>query len=351
MEIPLRRLVLATLLLVAAPAAAQGDWTSSLYSEGGVELRADERVFTLFAALNALGYDEAPVTRLYPVARRDFDPVRRKVRDAVRLEPALREKFEAFFDKNPLPVRAYTAYALTLGSAPTFAQEKPVAAELNRLKGFEVLLAELYASANLATLFAEVGPSQRDALKRYSGAIDAPLKKVRELMKSPEIDESPRVVLVVNVLDARGAGLGVGLKDEIWLVVGPSGGEPDLGAIVKAFARVLVQDAASQRASGLKGGEALVAAVKAAGFPVGADSVGDYLAESIARTVAAKVTAPDALFVKALERESQQGFVLVKELHRGFVLYGKSQKPFDQFLGDFLRELDGQKAAQALQGG
>src|SRR5690606_12062485 len=93
-------------LSLAASARAQDGWATSIYSAGGAELRVDERVFTLFAALNELGYDVAPVTRQHPIPKREFDPVRQAVRDAASLPPALRAKFEAFFDKNPLPVRA-----------------------------------------------------------------------------------------------------------------------------------------------------------------------------------------------------------------------------------------------------
>ena len=57
--------LLALLVLIATPAfaASKGDWFASLYTGDGVELRNDERIFTLFAIFNAMGFDEGPVTR------------------------------------------------------------------------------------------------------------------------------------------------------------------------------------------------------------------------------------------------------------------------------------------------
>ncbi len=345
----LRALATFAVLAVSTPALAD-DWASSLYSEGGVELRADERIFTLFAALNALGLDDAPVTRKDPVPKREFDPVRQKVRDAVRLDPALRAKFEAFFDKHPSPIRTYSAFTLALGEAPKFALEKALPPELAPLKGFEALLAEFHAQAKIGPLFAEVVPAQREALKRYAPVVDKPLGKARELLKAPETDDSPRVVLVVNLLDGRGAGVGVQSGEEIYLVVGPSGATPDVQSIVKAFARVIVQGPAERKFTALKGGPELLAEVKESGRPVGAENVADYVAETFARAVAVKATAAEGQAAKALESEHKSGFVLIKDFNRGLALFGKAGKPLDTFLGDFLRELDAGKAAAALKG-
>ncbi len=39
----------------ASSAVSAGDWFASLYTGEGIELRADERVFALFALFNATG--------------------------------------------------------------------------------------------------------------------------------------------------------------------------------------------------------------------------------------------------------------------------------------------------------
>ena len=111
-------------LLFVAPAAAyasEGDWFASLYTGEGIELRADDRVFTLFSVLNAMGYDAAPMTRQFPLPRYQFHPVREQVRNKLLSAPTeVRSQANAFFDAHPVGVDRYLAYALST-SAPPFA--------------------------------------------------------------------------------------------------------------------------------------------------------------------------------------------------------------------------------------
>lgn len=338
---------------IAVPTAADAaeDWANSLYTEGGIELRADERVFTLFAVLNEMGLDEAPVARKNPIPKREYDAVRQLVRDAVNLDPALRAKFDEFFDKNPLPLRAYTAYALTLGSAPGFqAPEKP-AKELAQLAGFEKLLAEFYAKHGIKKIFDHVQPQHREALKRYQKVVDGPIAKAREILKAPETDDSPRIVVVLNLLDGRGAGYGVGDADVTYLVIGPDdAAEPNPMPIAKAFARVELQAAAEAGNGALKNGATLLEEVVAAGYAVGAANVADYVAETLARTVAIKAAVANGEVSRAFEAEKRNGFVLVSEMNRGLAIFAGSPKPMKVFLADFLREVDTSRYIAALRG-
>lgn len=340
----------AAVVLVAPAAAVAEDWANSLYTEGGIELRADERVFTLFAALNEMGLDDAPVSRKDPIPKREFDPVRQRVRDAVNLDPELRGRFDAFFDAHPAPLRSYTAFTLMLGPAPTFQLPEKLPANLQELAGFEKLLAEFYARAGVKKIFDGVQAAHRDTLKRYAPAVDQPIATARKILKAPETDDSPRIVVVVNLLDGRGSSYGVNTGDETWLVVGPAGSEPDTRAIVRAFARVEIQPAAEGRTSTLKGGEMLLREVQEAGFAVGSASVADYVAETLARAVAIKAAVPADQTARAAEAEKRNGFVLISEMNRGLAIFAKSPKPMDVFLADFLREVDAGKAVAELRG-
>ena len=340
----------AAIAIVVPTAASAEDWANSLYTEGGIELRADERVFTLFAALNEMGLDEAPVSRKDPIPKREYDPVRQQVRDQVNLDPALRAKFEAFFDQHPAPLRAYTSYVLSLGAAPGFAAPEKPAKDVAALKGFEALLAEFYAKAGIHKLFDAMQPAHRETLKRYAPVVDKPIAAARDILKAPETDDSPRVVLVVNLLDGRGSSYGVAGTDETVLVVGPAGQAPDTQAIAKAFARVEIQGAAEAGKGALKGGPALLREVQESGFAVGAADVADYVAETLARAVAIKAAVPDAQANRAVEAEKRKGFVLVGDMNRGLAIFAKSPKPMNAFLPDFLREVDAGKAMAALRG-
>ncbi|AKU90904.1 hypothetical protein [Vulgatibacter incomptus] len=331
----------AVALLLPATASAQ-DWASSVYSEGGVELRIDERIFTLFAAFNDMGLDDAPVTRQDPIPKREFDPVRRQVRDAILMSPDLRAKFEAFFDKNPLPVRTYAAYTLALGDAPTFTAPAKLPVGTESLKGFEALLAEFYGKARIKEIFAKLTAPQREVLKRFSPAVDKPVAEARAVMKTKETDASPQVVVVVNLLDGRGSAHGIQVGDEIFLVVGPAAagtGPVDSLPIARAFARAELEAIAKGKGSALKGGKELLREVQG-NYAVGSASVEDYVAENLARVVAIKAAVPSEEMSKAMEDEMRNGFLLVRELNRGMAIYAKATKPLDAFIADFLREID-----------
>jgi hypothetical protein len=339
-------------LAIPLSSSAQDDWATSLYSAGGAELRVDERVFTLFAALNELGYDNAPVTRLDPIPKREFDPVRRAVRDAAGMEPALRGKFEAFFDKNPLPVRSYLTYALALGPAPTFKAPEAPPAGTEPLKGFEALLQEFHTKAKIGSMFHRAVEVHRDAMRAWSAVVDKPLAEAREALGVVESDDSPMNVVVVNLLDGKGASFGIPMGEDLFLVVGPPGKEPDASTVARAFARAEVIALAKGKGRNLKNGESLLQEIRGSGFPVEAANIDDFVAENLARVIAIKASVPAAERSKALEEEYWRGFVLVKELHRGLAIFAvsKNGKPLEQFIADFLREIDTAKLLASLKG-
>ncbi len=219
-------------LTVVAPARAETDWFASLYTTEGVELRADERIFTLYALLNGLGYDEAPVVRAHPVPARELHPVRLRVRSGLKLEPALGDRFQAFFNAHPSPVETYGRYALALKGPAGFERLPQASAEL---KGLEPLLAEGFAQLKLADLFGSVQEDYRTALKAYHAVVDVPVNRARKALRLKD-DDAPRVVLVVNLLDGHGRSYSYLSGDELWVVLGPAK-TPDLFAVVRELAR------------------------------------------------------------------------------------------------------------------
>jgi hypothetical protein len=182
----LRRLLLSC-LFVATPAlaASQGDWFASLYTGDGVELRSDERIFTLFALFNALGFDQGPQTRTEPVPKIVYHPVRQLVRGRViGGEASVRETADAFFDKHQASLRRYLAWAVQAGQPPF--KDGPKAKDLQELKGFEQVLAKAWTGWKLEELFGQVQPDYRKAIKAYLPVIDGPLAKARKVLGTPD---------------------------------------------------------------------------------------------------------------------------------------------------------------------
>jgi hypothetical protein len=322
------------LLLFSPPALADSDWFASLYTGEGVELRADERVFTLFSVLNATGFDDAPVTRQHPVPRRVFHPVRQQVRARVFSgEPALREQAEVFFDAHPAPLDRYLAY--TLQSAPPPFASGAKAKELQELKGLEGLLKAAHGGWTLQDAMAQLQGEYRRALRPYLTTLDEPLGKLRTTLKVPE--SGPATLVVMNLLDAQGSVRGAVSDGEVVLVVGPSE-KPNLGGLLQEYARLSLEPSVAKKAeSGWSNGQALLREAQLSG--ASERSVGAYAVALLSRAAALKALgAPDA----AWDQAAGQGYFGLKELARGF---DDPSRPVDGWMLEALAKLEPRKPA------
>lgn len=315
---------LCVILLSAAPARAERDWFASLYTNEGVELRADERLFTLYALLNAMGYDEAPVVRQFPVPARDMHPVRLQVRNSLKLDAAQIAKASSYFDAHPVPVEQYARYALTVGGPGSFTRAQQSPADL---KGAEALLSDAYSQLKLAELFAKVQAEYRAALKAYLPVVDGPVQAVRKLMKVGD-EEQTNVVLVVNLLDARGKAFSSKAGDELFVVLGPSN-EPDLFSVAREFARARLEPIVQKRAGGVKGLAEASQAAREAGAEESSPAA--WATEVLARSFAARAL---NLPQSGLDTQARGGYREVAEIAKSVDEFSKSNKSLDAFVAD-----------------
>src|SRR5215213_431377 len=131
--------ILSLLAGVSAQTVQQRQGPSFEVSEYGVDFQADQRLIVVMAALEAAGFDPVP-------AGREPSGFRVKLRkDIAALDPDLRTRLRAFFERNRLPAPAtsaeqaarYVSLALALGPAPAF--EAPPRSEDLPLGLLEVL--------------------------------------------------------------------------------------------------------------------------------------------------------------------------------------------------------------------
>ena len=320
---PMRRQLAVILALFAASARAEApalDWFASLYTPEGVELRSDERVFALFAVLNATGYDDAPLARALPTPRRRFHPVRAHLRDELEAKDfALKGQLSAFFDAHPLPVDRYLRYAVT-GKEP------------NELKGVEVLLAKAITAWGLNELLFAAQVEYRQALKGYLRGLDTPLANARKVLKAVE-GRAP--VVVMNLLDGQDEVKGVAAEGEVLLIVGPSE-RPNLEGLVEAYARLTLEGPVLRRAGAWAGGAAALREAQQSGARE--TSVPAYAATLLARAVALRATeAPEA----AYESAAQKGYPGLRELSHAF----DDPKPLEAWVVDALTRASSRKSA------
>ncbi len=322
-----RLLALAALLLPRA-AAAEADWFASLYTSEGVELRADERIFALYALLNAMGYDDAPLIRALPVPARDMTSVRLKVRAAIALDPTVAEKANAFFNAHPVSADAYARYVLTV-KGPAGFERTPLSP--GDLKGLEPLLAEAYTRLKLGDLFAAYQDEYRTALKGYHAVVDVPIQSVRKLLKMKE-DDPPRVILVVNLLEGASRSLSATAGEDLYVVLGPSK-NPDVFAVVREVARARIGPIVSAKASTIKA------------LPDAASSAGESEPVPWSIELLSRAFAASALKMKEgeVEQVSKGSYAQVPELIKSIEAFTKSGQGLDAFVVEALSNL---KAAE-----
>lgn len=327
--------LLALLVLVATPALAgsQGDWFASLYTGEGVELRNDERVFTLFAILNATGFDEGPVTRKAPVPRVLYHPVRQQVRArGISGEAEVRKAADAFFDAHPLPLSRYLAYCLASDQAPFATGAK--AKELQQLKGFEQLLNKAWTGWKLEELMGGVQAEYRRVLRSYLTNTDFPIARVKSLLKLPESTEA---LIVVNLLDAQDqVRSAFGEGGEAFIVVGPSE-KPNVEGLIREFARLWVEPAVARQVGKWAGGVAVLREAQLAG--VNEQSLQEYASAAITLAIALRATeASEAAFEAAAAR----GYFGIKDISR---LFDEGQ-PLDAVVLEAMQRIETRRPAK-----
>jgi hypothetical protein len=303
-----RALAIAVLLAlgVSPQAHAETDWFTRIYTPGGIELRADARVFTLFALLNVAGYDAGPLRREYPVPAYRYPPARVLVRETLAgADPTVLQRAQAFFDAHPLPLERYLALAVRMEDEPE------VPTELRELEGLEALLDVADSKWPVPVLRTETFDDYRSAMRSYLAAVDAPLQRTQRLLRLPEVRPSLRVV--VNLLGAEGWVRGFRTGKGVAVVVGPSR-TPEVERVVWEYARLMLPPRVGEQAQARwAAGPALLREAQALGAREA--TVGEYAVALVSRALAlAALEAPDS----AYETASREGYFGLKGLAGSF---------------------------------
>lgn len=190
-----------------------------------VTVLVDERVFTLFAALNAAGLDRENFDEAY-------HPARQIARDylAQRQLPSLARLRAQLHVQQPY---ADIVWVLHYGAAPDFRRAVNgwyLEAPALMYFGLDGVLRDFYREADLGTLWAQVRPlyeAEADRVREVAGPA------VQAAMDYAGLTEAParRIVVIPNLLDAHWSGYGPQIGETAYVVVGPTRERPDAGLI------------------------------------------------------------------------------------------------------------------------
>lgn len=337
--------VLAAVLAPPAARAQEDDLLSSLYTDAGIEVRNDDRVFALFCALNATGFDRADLVREQPFPKRRFHPLRQRLRVAfltadAKLRKQIDDAVDTFFDGHPESVDAYVGAALHLGDAPGFKEKEGFPASLG---GLGAALSSFAEAVKLAKVQRSLVGDMRAELKRLRDVIDGPFMDLRTAWHLDE-ENAPGLVVVPNALDAGAQAYAFHSADGMHVVIVgmPDPGKPvDLKPALAAYNHLLAEE--SVGAASHPALDEAVSQLRAGGVPLPAAVVDGrtLLVASAAAGAGAKVLGTD------VEAAFKQGLVLAREFQKAA---GEPAEAFPAAKGSLAAQVAGKADVKKLVG-
>ena len=304
-----------------------------------VRLQADERLFTLFAALNAAGYDEEN-------NEQGMSEVRRQVRAALtgaggetpRL-PAMLRPYLALC--RTIHVSQCATWILQRGPAPAFARAVDgwaLNAPAFPFLGFDRALAAFYRQADIAGLWAAQRPAYEAEIARYRSLATPAVAEVFAYLRIAA-PPTAGVVVLPNLLDAYWRGYGPRVGDLSYVVMGPAV-EPNVGLIQHEAMHPILNPLVDAHLGEVERGQAdrLFAALKprvAAGYR----SWPNILHESVIRAVEVRLAAP-ADRERLIRQEEAVGFPLVRPLAGRLAEYEAGGQTIAEFMPRLLEALN-----------
>ena len=298
----LRALVLSAAALAPLFAGeARAQWSSaSVFTEDGVELGVEPRIFALFAIMNSVGYDKESVFGPAPLEKPAYAPAREKLR--ANLGRSSVKELGELFQKNPATVTDYVNAVLELGPAPRFDDKGATSPLAKALAG---PLREWFNEEGGSALLRNANEEARATQKRLLPALDRAITGVTKTARLGDASEQllddsgsqGRVAVVLNDLDAHGAFFVVSAGATTAVIAGPARGAADddtvIDAATVAYARTVVAGEADKLtpAGTLAEGHAKLGAAAKAALPTEKLYVRELLACSIAREVRARAVA------------------------------------------------------------
>jgi hypothetical protein len=240
-----RLILIAACMSCSLPAAAQ--WSSaSVFTDDGIEIGVEPRVFALFALLNEAGYDKESLFGPPPLERPRFSPTREKLR--ANMSRNANAAVAELIAKHPGSVATYVDAVLELGPAPRF---DAASAKSTLAKDLAKVMREWFNEEGGGALLRNANEEAREKQKRLLPILNAAAKRASAIVRLGEASDQllddagaqGRVALGINELEAHGVFAVHVAGDTTGVFVGPFRQEADEAAavdtVVFAFAQTL----------------------------------------------------------------------------------------------------------------
>ena len=332
-----------------APAGMSGEGQIRLADR--IDVAADQRVFTLFAALLAASPG---------AAGGDVGAVRAAVRSKSADLPArVVEPVRRFLSDQAGTVEQHVAAALALGPPPAFQEQAaarpeptrtPVAtptprptattAAAREAPGLGPVLAQFYAGAGLADLWRAHEQAHTQAVEAFRREAAAVLGRATDYLRVAAVPAA-RILVVPNPVDQAGQGYLIRQGDRVALVVGTSAGVDRLG-LLRPYIRLLLEPLRGQAPDQIQRSERLFAQVREVAVRHGYGTWSEVIAESLVEAVAIRLaTAGDEAAAAAAQRAAYgRGLILVDHFATQLAEYERTTTALVDFYARMMAAVD-----------
>jgi len=300
-----------------------------------VEVRVDERIFTLFAALNAAGYDRQGFEEAYHPAR--------QITRAYLAERRLPSLTRLRWRLNVAQPYSDVVWCLHFGEAPQF--KRAVAGwHLPALPallffGLDDAVRAFYREADLGSVWAQVQPYYQAEAEALRAAAPPALQSTLDYLRLRTLPID-RIVIIPNLLDAHWSGYGPEIGGVGYVIVGPTRQPPSLDLVQHEALHSLLGPLVNADAGSVDRAQA--ERLQTALRPGLTGSYGTWeslLEESAVRAVGVRLTEPEWR-ANALLNDEAQGLGLVRPLAEALAAYEAQAGSIEDYLPQWLAVLN-----------
>lgn len=309
LSLPLLCLALLVLVVALVEAVVRLEpVTPSALPSAPVTIVADERIFTLMAALNASGYDDEN-------NEQGMHPVRQAVRAALAAKPLSTRLWLHTQLCRRLHESKCIEWILQRGAPPTFARAVDgwwVDVPAFLFAGFATALQDFYGEADIATLWREYKPAYEAEAARYQEHLDPALQTVyRYLGVAPAADAY--VVMAPDLLNAYWRGYGPQIGPISYIISGPAL-DPNVGLLQHEVMHPIMNPLVDANLGVIEPAqtERLWAALQPH-MPSSYSTWQSAMYESTIRAIEVRLLPPEDREY-AMQREEAAGFLLIRPL-------------------------------------
>lgn len=302
-----------------------------------VVVAADQRIFTLYAALNAAGFD------------REYDGIpmtleRQAVRAALSGKdiPSLK-RLRPIFDR----VKDYhlVVWALQRGAPPGFGRAESgwlVSTRAADFDGLDRALSDFYTEADIPAVWRQVEPAYRAEIERWQPLAEAASQDVQEYLGVSDVPYR-QLVVIPNLLDAHYSGNGPQIGEIAYVVAGPTETDQNLqGLIEHEMLHSVIGPMLDRNLQIIPRAQAdRLYGVLKEHMPNGYGTWSSTLEETLNRAINLRMLSDEGLRLQQVDQLEAQGFLLIRPLYQWLEEYERSGISFEDYLPTLLDRLNG----------